>query len=147
MVEATFIASGNSAKDALDMAAVLAVDIMMGEKNFILANKLDIYCDNIDDANTLDTLLWNNPKYSILDHGLVNNGSGKLIEIGYPGTKFSLKSDSIINVSPDIPKNLDTYQSYLQLVVMDGSSLRKRAADTWTKCKELGLNAKFLESI
>ena len=119
MVEATFIASGNSAKDALDMAAVLAVDIMMGEKNFIQANKLDIYCDNIDDANTLDTLLWNSPKYSILDHGLVNNGSGKLIEIGYPGTKFSLKSDSIINVSPDIPKNLDTYQSYLQLVVMD----------------------------
>ena len=111
MVEATFIASGNSAKDALDMAAVLAVDIMMGEKNFIQANKLDIYCDNIDDANTLDTLLWNNPKYSILDHGLVNNGSDKLIEIGYPGTKFSLKSDSIINVSPDIPKNLDTYQS------------------------------------
>ena len=89
-------------------------------------------------------MLWNNPKYSILDHGLVNNGSGNLIEIGYPGTKFSLESDSIINVSPDIPKNLDTYQSYLQLVVMDGSSLRERAADTWTQCKKLGSDAKFL---
>ena len=32
MVEATFIASGNSAKDALDMAVVLAVEILMGEK-------------------------------------------------------------------------------------------------------------------
>ena len=147
MVEATFIASGNSAKDALDMAAVLAVDIMMGEKNFIQANKLDIYCDNIDDANTLDTLLWNNPKYSILDHGLVNNGSGKLIEIGYPGTKFVLGSDLILNVSPEIPKNLDGYENFIQLVIMDGADLRERAASICAKCKDLGLKTKFVESI
>ena len=69
----------------------------------------------------------------------------KPVQIGYPGTKFSLESDCIINVSPDLPKNLDTYKSYLQLVIMDGSSLRERAADTWTQCKKLGLDAKFLK--
>jgi hypothetical protein len=30
---------------------------------------------------------------------------------------------------------------------MDDSILRERAADTWTQCKKLGLDAKFLKSL
>ena len=145
MVEATFIASGKTSLEALEMAASVASEVLLGSSNFIKSKKLDIFCDNIDDANKLNEILWIKPIYSIIDHDLVNQEFNKLVQIGYTGTKFSLESDCIINVSPDLPKNLDTYKSYLQLVIMDGSNLRERAADTWTQCKKLGLDTKFLK--
>jgi hypothetical protein len=52
-----------------------------------------------------------------------------------------------MNLSPDIPKNLDSYKNYLQLVVMDEGKLRERAASTWTKCNKMGLSTQFIESI
>ena len=75
------------------------------------------------------------------------NKTDDLINIGYPGTKFVLGSDLILNLSPDMPKNLDGYENFIQLVIMDGADLRERAASTWSKCKDLGLKTKFVESI
>ena len=147
MVEATFIASGETSTEALQMAASLSLKVLLGTDNFVRSRKLDVFCDNIKDANELNAILWDMPKYSVIDHGLVGQEENTLVQIGYPGTKFSLKSDYIINVSPDLPKNLDTYKSYIQLVIMDDSILRERAADTWTQCKKLGLDAKFLKSL
>ena len=59
------------------------------------------------------------------------------IRIGYPGTKFLTKSTSLINISPDMPNLLDDYETYYQLVIMDGAELRKKAAETWSECKKI----------
>ena len=69
------------------------------------------------------------------------------IQIGYPGTKFSTNSDSLINISPDMPNTLEHYETYYQLVIMDGAELRRKAADTWSECKKIGLTPEFLDQI
>ena len=146
MIEATFIASGKTMLEALNFTPSLVSKIMFGDGNFRQVRKIDIFCNNVDDANLLDNILWEKPKYSIISHNLVNNGSDDLIEIGYHGTKFNLEANSLINLSPDLPKNLDGYEYYFQLVVMDGNDLRERAAKSWTECKKMGIKASFIES-
>jgi len=145
MLEATFIASGKNLKEALDFSAILAHKVLLGKENFIQSSKLDIFSNNIEEANQLDTILWEKQKYSMVSHNLVNNCSDEIIRIGYPGTKFNLGADAIINISPEFTKNLDTYRNYYQLVIMDGGEMREKAANTWTKCKEMGLSIKFIE--
>ena len=145
MLEATFIASGKNLKEALDFSAILAHKVLLGKENFIQSSKLDIFSNNIEEANQLDTILWEKQKYSMVSHNLVNNCSDEIIRIGYPGTKFNLGADAIINISTEFPKNLDTYRNYYQLVIMDGGEMREKAANTWTQCKEMGLSIKFIE--
>ena len=147
MVEATFIASGKNMEEALNFTCSLISKLIMGGIDLIHASKIDIFCDDINDAKYIDERLWNEPKYGLISHNLVTNKAGDLINIGYPGTKFTLGSDLILNLSPDMPKNLDGYENFIQLVIMDGADLRERAANTWSKCKDLGLKTKFVESI
>ncbi len=147
MVEATFIASGKNMEEALNFTCSLTSKLIMGGIDLIHASKIDIFCDDINDAKYLDERLWNEPKYGLISHNLVTNKADDLINIGYPGTKFALGSDLILNLSPDMPKNLDGYENFIQLVIMDGADLRERAASTWSKCKDLGLKTKFVESI
>ena len=147
MVEATFMASGKNMEEALDFTSSLISKLITGGIDLIHARKIDIFCNDINDAKYLDDRLWNEPKYGLISHNLVTNKADDLINIGYPGTKFALGSDLILNLSPDMPKNLDGYENFIQLVIMDGADLRERAASTWSKCKDLGLKTKFVESI
>ena len=147
MVEATFMASGKNMEEALDFTSSLISKLITGGIDQIRANKIDVFCIDINDANYLDERLWNEPEYGLISHNLVTNKADDLINIGYPGTKFVLGSDLILNLSPDMPKNLDGYKNFIQLVIMDGADLRERAANTWSKCKDLGLKTKFVESI
>ena len=147
MVEATFIASGKTIEEALEFSADLVQKVLIGDDFTQAVKKIDIFCNSTQEANKLDTILWGKPKYSIISHNLVNNCSDEIVKIGYPGTKFSLGSDSLINLSPDLPPNIDNYKDYIQLVIVDGDDLRKRAATTWTKCKDMGISLRFLETI
>ena len=147
MGEATFMASGKNMEEALDFTSSLISKLITGGIDQIRADKIDVFCIDINDANYLDERLWNEPKYGLISHNLVTNKADDLINIGYPGTKFAIGSDLILNLSPDMPKNLDGYENFIQLVIMDGADLRERAANTWSKCKDLGLKTKFVESI
>ena len=147
MVEATFIASGKNMEEALDFTCSLIIKLITGDIDLIHTSKIDVFCNDVNDANYLDEKLWNEPQYGLISHNLVTNKADYLINIGYPGTKFVLGSDLILNLSPDMPKNLDGYKNLIQLVIMDSADLRERAANTWSKCKDLGLNTKFIESI
>ena len=147
MVEATFIASGKNMEEALDFTCSLIIKLITGDIDLIHTSKIDVFCNDVNDANYLDEKLWNEPQYGLISHNLVTNKADYLINIGYPGTKFVLGSDLILNLSPDMPKNLDGYKNFIQLVIMDGADLRERAANTWSKCKDLGLKTKFIESI
>ena len=148
MLEARFIASGSSFEEALKFSCELTAKLYLGEEGFKRSNTIDIYCDNLKQAEKLDELLWEIPKEVLLPHQLIHKqDSVEPIRIGYPGTKFSNKSSSLINISPDMPISLDDYETYYQLVIMDGAELRKKAAETWSGCKKLGLKPEFLDQI
>ena len=147
MLEATFIASGKNMNEALEFTAKVMTEIMIGKQIFFETNKIDIFCNSADEASYLDKILWEHPKHAIFAHSLVNHPSSCPIKIGYPGAKFISGSDTLINISPDFPNNVNNYKNYLQFVVMDEGDLRHRAAETWTKCKEEGFKISFLEDI
>ena len=148
MLEAKFIASGSSFEEALKFSCKLTAKLYLGEEGFKRSNTIDIYCDNLKQAEKLDELLWEIPKEVLLPHQLTHKqDSDERIRIGYPGTKFSNKSSSLINISPDMPISLDDYETYCQLVIMDGAELRKKAAVTWSECKKAGLKPEFIDQI
>ena len=148
MLEAKFIASGSSFEEALKFSCKLTAKLYLGEEGFKRSNTIDIYCDNLKQAEKLDELLWEIPKEVLLPHQLAHKqDSVEPIRIGYPGTKFSNKSSSLINISPDMPISLDDYETYYQLVIMDGAELRKKAAVTWSECKKAGLKPEFIDQI
>ena len=125
MVEATFIASGKNMEEALDFTCSLIIKLITGDIDLIHTSKIDVFCNDVNDANYLDERLWNEPQYGLISHNLVTNKADYLINIGYPGTKFVLGSDLILNLSPDMPKNLDGYKNLIQLVIMDSADLRE----------------------
>jgi len=148
MLEAKFIASGSSFEEALKFSCKLTAKLYLGEEGFKRSNTIDIYCDNLKQAEKLEELLWEIPKEVLLPHQLAHKqDSVEPIRIGYPGTKFSNKSSSLINISPDMPISLDDYETYYQLVIMDGAELRKKAAVTWSECKKAGLKPEFIDQI
>ena len=148
MLEAKFIASGSSFEEALKFSCKLTAKLYLGEEGFNRSNTIDIYCDNLKQAEKLEELLWEIPKEVLLPHQLAHKqDSVEPIRIGYPGTKFSNKSSSLINISPDMPISLDDYETYYQLVIMDGAELRKKAAVTWSECKKAGLKPEFIDQI
>jgi len=146
MLEAVFIASGSSFEEALKFSCELIAKLYLGEDDFKTSKTIDIYCDNLKQAKKLDELLWKIPKEVLLPHQLAHKQDlEEPIRIGYPGTKFLNKSNSLINISPDMPNSLDDYETYYQLVIMDGAELREKAAVTWTECKKIGLTPEFLD--
>ena len=146
MLEAKFIASGASFEEALQFSCELAANLYLGENGLKKSRKIDIYCDDLKQAEKLDELLWEIPKELLLPHQLAHKiNLDEPIQIGYPGTKFSTNSDSLINISPDMPNTLEHYETYYQLVIMDGAELRKKAAETWSECKKIGLTPEFLD--
>ena len=148
MLEAKFIASGSSFEEALKFSCELTAKLYLGEEEFKKSKTIDIYCDNLKQAEKLNKLLWEIPKEVLLPHQLTHKqDSDEPIRIGYPGTKFSNKSSSLINISPDMPISLDDYETYYQLVIMDGAELRKKAAVTWSECKKAGLKPEFIDQI
>ena len=148
MLEAKFIASGSSFEEALQFSCELTAKIYLGEGDLKKSKKIDIYCDDLNQAEILDKLLWDIPKELLLPHQLVHkNDLSEPIRIGYPGTKFSTDSNSLINISPNMPNTLEHYETYYQLVIMDGAELRKQAAETWSECKKIGLTPEFLDQI
>ena len=70
MVEATFIASGKTIEDALSFSADLVHKVLIGDDFTGASKKIDVFCNNIQEANQLDKILWERPKYSIISHNL-----------------------------------------------------------------------------
>ena len=82
MVEATFMASGKNMEEALDFTSSLISKLITGGIDQIRANKIDVFCIDINDANYLDERLWNEPEYGLISHNLVTNKPDDLINIG-----------------------------------------------------------------
>ena len=85
MLEAKFIASGSSFEEALKFSFELTAKLYLGEEGFKRSNTIDIYCDNLQQAEKLDELLWEIPKEVLLPHQLTHKqDSDEPIRIGYP---------------------------------------------------------------
>ena len=88
MLDVKFLAAGSNAEEAMSFICKLSFNLINESKG---KQKIDIRCQNIDEAIKLDSELWINPKDSFMPHNLSNNRSEEdIIEIGYPGTN-SLK--------------------------------------------------------
>ena len=72
MTQAIFLASGNTIEEALSFAASLIGNILIGQKELPASDRVDVFCDDIQDANKLDNIFLEKPKFSIISHQLVN---------------------------------------------------------------------------
>ncbi len=144
MLDVKFLAAGSNAEEAMSFICKLSFNLINESKG---KQKIDIRCQNIDEAIKLDSELWINPKDSFMPHNLSNNRSEEdIIEIGYPGTKFSKNNNKIlINFSPSLPNQLTNYSDYLQIVVEDNSVYREEVVKTWKECKTMSLDPKFIK--
>ena len=108
-------------------------------------NYIDIRCVSAEDAESLDEIMWSIPKNILLPHNLLHIKDDKsIINIGYPGGKFINKDNKIlINLNPNLPRQIHIYKKTYQLVIEDDAELRSSAANSWKKCKKLGIKAIF----
>jgi DNA polymerase IIIc chi subunit len=145
MVKAEFIASGSEVNFALKIACELTANIFLNEESYSNSKWIDIRCNSLQDAEILDELMWASPENILLPHKLIHNKDEDIhINIGYPGTIFSTeKNKSLINIAIDLPRNIDHYDYFYQLVIEDNSTLREGAAEAWNICKQKGLNPLF----
>ena len=98
MLDVKFLAAGSNAEEAMFFICKLSFNLINESKG---KQKIDIRCQNIDEAIKLDSELWINPKDSFMPHNLSNNRSEEdFIEIGY-------EISSIYNIF-----NLTKYISY-----------------------------------
>ncbi|GIS32556.1 MAG: hypothetical protein Ct9H90mP4_04700 [Gammaproteobacteria bacterium] len=74
MLEVKFLAAGSTSEEAMSFICKLTFKLI----NENGANqKIDIRCQNIDDAMKLDDHLWIEPKESFIPHNLSNNRTEK----------------------------------------------------------------------
>ena len=147
MLETKFFVAGSNQEEALKHTCELACKLFFKQRNLPVVENIDIICDTALEAESLDKLLWSYPKDALIPHKLAHKDNQEVFaEIGYPGIKFTYKDNKgLINLSPDLPNRTSDYLFYFQLVIKDNSSLRERAATTWSECKSMGLQPIFVE--
>ena len=144
MTETKFLAAGNDIEEANLFTCELVSRFLL-EKKGLKNEFIDIRCLSLEDAKNLDELMWGFPKDLFIPHNLIHEEDKKSnINIGYPECKFKPgKEKLLININPDLPKEVSKYQYFYQLVIEDASNLRERAAETWIKCNQRGMNPTF----
>ena len=149
MPEAEFIPAGSDINQANLFACKLITEILLNEKKFPLINQIDVRSLSAIEAENLDHLLWSAPEDVIIPHNLIHEKDDhSFINIGYPGGKFIKGENKIlVNLNPDLPDEIEDYQFLYQLVIEDGDMLRERAANSWKKCKKLGLKTHFKKAL
>ena len=145
MLKAEFISIGSDLDLVVEIACELTAKILLEEDNYLFTKWIDLNCDTLEQAESLDKEMWCKPANTLLPHQLIHAGDSKVrINIGYPGTKFNEGEDrSLINLSSDYPLNIKHYNCYYQMVIEDGSVLREEAAKTWSQAKKEGLEPEF----
>ena len=145
MLKAEFISIGSDLDLVVEIACELTAKILLEEDNYLFTKWIDLKCDTLEQAESLDKEMWCKPANTLLPHQLIHAGDSKVrINIGYPGTKFNEGEDrSMINLSSDYPLNIKHYNCYYQMVIEDGSVLREEAAKTWNQAKKEGLEPEF----
>jgi DNA polymerase IIIc chi subunit len=145
MLKTEFISIGSDLNLAVEIACELTAKIYLEEDNYLSTKWIDLKCNTLEQAESLNKEMWNKPANILLPHQLIHAGDSKVrINIGYPGTKFDKDEDrSLINLSPDFPSNIKHYNCYYQMVIEDGSVLREEAAKTWKQAKKEGLEPEF----
>ena len=144
MLDVKFLAAGSTAEEAMSFICELTFNLINEKRG---KYKIDIICQNIDEAMKLDSQLWVEPKESFIPHNLSNNKTERdIVEIGYPGTKFSkINNKTLINFSPSLPNQLTNYNEYFQIVIEDNSIYREEVAKTWNECRTMNLDPQFIK--
>jgi len=145
MLYAEFLLGGNSMKQGIEFTCNLVGSIFIGEKeNIPLGSKILIRCDSAEDAQTIDNKMWESPKEMLIPHHVYEkNQKNTDVSIMYPGLKIDSEFNVLVNLNPDMPKDVTNYKYFYQIVIEDQGSLRGRAAESWKNCLELNIKPKF----
>ena len=146
MLRAEFLSGGNSLEQAMEFTCKLVSSIFIGEqKNISLGSNIHIRCESPIDAQIIDERMWESPKEMIIIHNISNQDNKACpIQISYPGLKVDDQLfNTLVNLNPDLPKDLINYKNLFQIVIEDGGDLRKRAAESWKNCLKLNIETKF----
>ena len=140
-----FVVEGSDMNQGIYFASKLTANVFLNKDNLFNFNYIDIRCVSAEDAEALDEIMWSIPKNILLPHNLLHIKDDKsIINIGYPGGKFIKKDNKVlINLNPNLPRQIHIYKKIYQLVIEDDAELRSSAANSWKKCKKLGIKAIF----
>jgi DNA polymerase-3 subunit chi len=87
------------------------------EKAYLKGHQVYVHCDNQQDAETLDELLWTFKDDSFIPHNLLGEGPQKPppIQLGY-GKSPKGFHDILLNLSRDIPSFFTQFKRVMELV-------------------------------
>lgn len=106
----------------------------LAEKAYRLKNSVHIQASDEEQASQLDDLLWTFRDGSFVPHGIVDDerdAGGAPVTIGV-GTAGIRPGDLLINLSNDMPGQLDTFPRVAEIVTSDEDcrqKSRRRFAD------------------
>lgn len=91
------------------------------DKAFQQKHHIYIHANTLEEAKTLDELLWTFRDTSFIPHGLYQNTSkDEAVRIGV-GVHPEPPYDILINLTPDIPNFFNHYRRVLEIVPQDTS--------------------------
>jgi DNA polymerase-3 subunit chi len=87
------------------------------EKAYLLGHKMFIYCNNKQDAETLDELLWTFKEDSFIPHNLQGEGpeNPPPVQLGYELEPRGF-SDILLNFADTIPVFFNRFQRIMEIV-------------------------------
>ncbi len=140
-----FVVAGSGMNQGMIFTSRLTANLFLNEDNLFNFDYIDIRCLSAKDAELLDEIMWSIPKNILLPHNLIHIEDDKsIINIGYPGGKFINKDNKVlINLNPSLPRQIQIYKKIYQLVIEDDAELRSSAAESWKRCKKLGIKTAF----
>ena len=121
---------------AAEQAQRLQVAARLADKAFARGHRIFINAPNREQAEALDTLLWNFRPSSFLPHGLVGSEHADTIAIGW-GQDPESHNDLLINLHLEIPAFFSRFQRVAEVVTQDPDSL-SALRKSWTFYKDRG---------
>ena len=87
------------------------------EKAYLKGHKVYVHCDNQQDAETLDELLWTFKEDSFIPHNLQGEGPSNPppIQIGYDKIPRGF-NDILLNMSREVPNFFTRFKRVMELV-------------------------------
>ncbi len=95
-----------------------------------------IHCNNEDEANEIDALLWTFRQESFVPHSLISKKNGSPIEIGWQENQAS-NVKAIVNLSNQIPEASKDSDKIHEIVENDEDK-KKIAREKWKSYKSNG---------
>jgi DNA polymerase-3 subunit chi len=105
------------------------------EKAYLNSHQIYIYCENENQSDSIDKLLWTFKETSFIPHQKINNNSDVPILIGHLSSPPPTTHDILINLTKDVPNFFKPFQRIIE-VIPDNTELREKAREKYRFYRE-----------